>query len=181
MASMFGLSAAGLVSERGTNPTDTGSHFYNTYECADGTWISIAALEEKFYAELTRRLGIDAAELGGAQWDRDNWPTAQQRLAALFRSKTRAEWCELLEGTDACFAPVLSLDEAPDYPQLAARNTFVEVDGVRQPAPAPRFSRSRPDLPTPPVAPSPETADEALASWLSADDIAAAHAAGALG
>jgi alpha-methylacyl-CoA racemase len=180
MVSMFGLNAAGLVSERGTNPTDSGSHFYNTYQCADGKWISIAALEEKFYAEMTERLGIGEAEIGGRQWDRDNWSEAQDRLAALFATRTRAEWCELLEGTDACFAPVLSLDEAPAHPHLAARGTFIEVDGVPQPAPAPRFSRSRPHTPTSPVAPGTVAAEVALAPWLPAAEISEARACGVL-
>lgn len=182
MAAFHGLVAAGLAThERGTNALDTGSHFYNVYECADGRWISIAPIEAKFYAELLRRLDIDPAILP-PQMERQHWPEAQARLAELFKTRTREEWCKVLEGTDACFAPVLMADEAPSHPHNAARRTYIEIDGIVQPAPAPRFSRTAPELPAPPQAPSRgEDALATLALWLDPAEVAALRAAGTLG
>jgi alpha-methylacyl-CoA racemase len=182
MTAFHGLVAAGLAThERGTNALDTGSHFYNVYECADGRWISIAPIEAKFYAELLRRLDIDPAILP-PQMERQHWPEAQASLAELFKTRTREEWCQLLEGTDACFAPVLMTDEAPSHPHNAARRTYVEIDGIVQPAPAPRFSRTAPELPAPPQAPSRgEDALATLALWLDPTEVAALRAAGTLG
>ena len=167
MTAFHGLVAAGMAThEHGTNHLDTGAHFYNVYECADGRWISIAPIEGKFYAELLRRLDIDPAAMP-PQMDRTQWPEAQAQLAALFRTRTRAEWCALLEGTDACFAPVLTTDEAASHPHNAARGSYVEIDGIVQPAPAPRFSRTVPGLPIPPQPPSRGAEAEAvLAAWL---------------
>src|SRR5271169_3703493 len=180
MTAFHGLVAAGLSThERGTNHLDTGAHFYNVYECADRRWISIAPIEGKFYAELLRRLDLDPERLP-PQMDRERWPEAQDRFAELFKTRTRDQWCALLEGTDACFAPVLTTDEAPDHPHNAARATYVEIDGVVQPAPAPRFSRTVPDLPIPPQPSGPEQAEAALAAWLDPDEIAALKAAGTL-
>jgi alpha-methylacyl-CoA racemase len=182
MTAFHGLIAAGLAThERGTNHLDTGAHFYNVYECADGRWISIAPIEAKFYAELLRRLDIDPAKMP-PQMDREHWPDAQARLQALFRTCTRAEWCELLEGTDACFAPVLTTDEAPRHPHNAARGTYVTIDGITQPGPAPRFSRTVPDAPTPPPqAPlRGAEAEAALATWLGAEEADAMRAASTL-
>ena len=181
MTAFHGMVAAGLGRhERGTNFNDTGAHFYEAYECADGRWISVAAIEGKFYAELLRRLDIDPATMP-PQMDRERWPEAKTRLAALFKTRTREEWCSLLEGTDACFAPVLTTDEAPRHPHLAARRTYVEIDGIVQPAPAPRFSRTIPDLPIPPQPNGPDEAETALAAWLEPAEIAALRAAGTLG
>ncbi len=112
--------------------------------------------------------------------DRARWPEAQTQFAELFKTRTRDQWCALLEGTDACFAPVLTTDEAPDHPHNAARRTYVEIDGVVQPAPAPRFSRTVPDLPIPPQPSGPEQAEAALAAWLDPAEIAALKAAGTL-
>lgn len=180
MTAAVGAVAAGLSThERGTNHLDTGAHFYNVYECADGSWISIAPIEGKFYAELLHRLDIDPATMP-PQMDRARWPEAQAQFSELFKTRTRDQWCALLEGTDACFAPVLTTDEAPDHPHNAARATYVEIDGVVQPAPAPRFSRTVPDLPIPPQPTSPEQAEAALAAWLDSADIAALKAAGIL-
>ena len=180
MTAAVGAVAAGLSThERGTNHLDTGAHFYNVYECADGGWISIAPIEGKFYAELLRRLDIDPATMP-PQMDRANWPEAQTQFAGLFKTRTRDQWCALLEGTDACFAPVLTTDEAPDHPHNAARRTYVEIDGVVQPAPAPRFSRTVPDLPIPPQPTGPEQAEAALAAWLDPAEIAALKTAGTL-
>jgi alpha-methylacyl-CoA racemase len=178
MTSFFGMMAAGLGShERGTNTLDTGSHFYEVYECADGRWISVAAIEGKFYAELLRRLDIDPATMPSQQMDREHWPEAKARLAALFKTRTRDEWCAVLEGTDACFAPVLTTDEAPYHPHNKMRQTFVEIDGIVQPTPAPRFSRTIPDMPIPPQLPCRlEEADPILADWLEPSEIAALRA-----
>jgi crotonobetainyl-CoA:carnitine CoA-transferase CaiB-like acyl-CoA transferase len=181
MTSFHGAVAAGLANhERGTNHLDGGAHFYNAYECADGRWISVAAIEAKFYAELLRRLDLDPATMT-PQMDRDGWPEMQDRLAALFKTRTRDEWCALLEGTDACFAPVLTTDEAPQHPHHAARATYVEIDGVVQPAPAPRFSRTVLDRPIPPQPSDPDLAEAALAAWLGSADIAALKSAGTIG
>lgn len=163
--SMIGMHAAGMLGSRGTNLLDSGAYFYDVYECADGKWVSVAPIEGKFHDELLARLGLDPSELA-VQDDRAGWPHTRSVIAERFRSKTRDEWCSLLEGTDACFAPVLTFDEAPDHPHLKARGTFVEVEGVVQPAPAPRFSRSRAELPRPPAAPSREGGIEVLRAWL---------------
>ena len=182
MMAFHGMIASGLSThERGTNHLDTGSHFYNVYECADGRWISIAPIEAKFYAELLRRLDVDPPTMP-PQLDRERWPAAQAQLAALFKSRTRDQWCAVLEGTDACFAPVLTTDEAPHHPHNAARQTYLEIDGILQPAPAPRFSRTVPDVPIPPQPASRAAAAEAaLAAWLEPTEIAALRAAGTLG
>ena len=182
MTAFHGLVASGLAThQRGTNHLDTGSHFYNVYECADGRWISVAAIEGKFYAELLRRLDIDPAILP-PQMDREHWVETQARLAAVFKTRTRDEWCDLLEGTDACFAPVLTTDEAPWHPHNAARRTYVEIDDIVQPAPAPRFSRTTADLPAPPQPPSRgEAAADVLAAWLPSAEIASLRAVGILG
>jgi len=173
MTGFFGMMAAGLGNhERGTNILDTGAHFYEVYECADGRWISVAAIEGKFYAELLRRLDIDPATLP-AQMDREHWPEAKARLTALFKTRTRDEWCGVLEGTDACFAPVLTTDEAPRHPHNNLRRTYVEIDGIVQPAPAPRFSRTVPELPIPPQPPAGlDEAKTILADWLEPAEIA---------
>jgi len=169
MTSAFGLYAGGLMSlERGTNASDSGAYFYDVYECADGKLVSVAPIEGRFHAELLRRMGISAAEIG-EQRDKQNWERGRAVLAQAFKTRTCAEWCTLLEGTDACFAPVLTMAEAPRHEHLRARETFVEIDGIVQPAPAPRFSRSVPEKPTAPEAPDPE---RALAGWLTSESIA---------
>ena len=169
----FGLLAAGMWRpERGSNAINSGSHFYQVYQCRDGNWISVAANEARFYAELLRRLELDPAAVGG-QMDRANWPRARAMLAERFLTKTRDEWCAILEGTDACFAPVLSWAEAARHPQVCARDTLIEVDGVVQPAPAPRFSHTVADAPTTPREPSSACTEAALAAWLDHDARAA--------
>lgn len=154
--------AAGRVTtERGDNLVDGGAPFYDTYTCADGKYIAIGAIEPQFYALLRERCGIDGAWFD-AQMNRANWPMMKIRLADVFKTRTRDEWCQLLEGTDACFAPVLDWNEAPQHPHNRARGTFIEVEGVIQPAPAPRFSRTPSAPPTPGhVAP----ADTLLEHW----------------
>ena len=148
LASMiWGFVAQGQWSERrGSNMLDTGAHFYDTYACADGGHVAIGPIEPKFYAEFLRRLGIDQTGDFARQHDRSLWPALKQKLAAVFAAKTRAEWCALFEGSDACVAPVLSLSEAPNDAHNSARGTFMEIEGIVQPRPAPRFSAtSAPD------------------------------------
>jgi len=157
----YGLTAAGTWSNaRGDNVLDGGAPFYNVYETADGRYVSIAAIENKFFAELAQRIGLDTSYIE-RQNDRGIWPEMEQRLIAIFRSKTRDQWCELLEGSDACFAPVLSISEAPHHPHNVSRQVFVEVNGFAQPAPAPRFSRTKSAAPRP-VAKVGEHTDEVL-------------------
>ncbi len=157
--------------ERGTNLLDGGAPFYDTYETADGRYISVGAIESKFYAELIERLGLAPEDLGDPM-DRSRWSEQKQRFAELIKTRTRDEWCELLEGTDACFAPVLSIDEAAEHPHLEQRGTFVEVAGALQPAPAPRFSRTPCRISSPPPRAGQHT-DEALADWgIAAGEIA---------
>lgn len=145
---MYGMHADGQWSnQRGENMLDGGAHFYNTYACADGKYIAIGAIEPQFYGLLLERCGIDEPVFS-TQMDAGKWPELKRRLADLFRTRPRQEWCALLEGTDACFAPVLDWDDAPQHPHNQARGTFVTIDGVVQPAPAPRFSRTPPATPT---------------------------------
>jgi alpha-methylacyl-CoA racemase len=140
MASFYGFFAQGMWhNRRAANMLDGGAHYYNTYACADGKFISIASAEPQFYQLLRERVGLSDPEFDH-QHDEQRWPVFKQKLAAIFKTKTRAEWCALLENTDACFAPVLDLAEAPEHPHNKARRTFVSVEGVTQPAPAPRFS-----------------------------------------
>ena len=161
-AFMYGFKAKGQWSnQRGENMLDGGAHFYDTYACADGKYVAIGAIEPQFYAELRERCGIHDPLFDG-QMDPARWPLLKLRLADVFRTRTRDEWCALLEGTDACFAPVLDWDEAPQHAHNRARGTFTEVGGVVQPAPAPRFSRS---TPTAPAAPQAASLDEVLAAW----------------
>ncbi len=129
----------GWVDDRGVNLLDTGAHFYDTFETADGKHIALGAIEPQFYALFREVVGIADDPAFDAQMDRTAWPDLKQRLDTLFLTRTRDEWCSLLEGTDACFAPVLSMSEAPDHPHNAARGSFIERAGVVQPGPAPRF------------------------------------------
>ena len=134
-----GWQSAGLWNrEAGTNNGDGGAHFYDAYECADGRYLSVGAMEPQFYALLRAKCGLEAPEFD-AQWEPARWPAQKALIADVFKSKTRAQWCELLEGTDVCFAPVLDLVEAPQHPHNRARKTFTTVDGITQPSPAPRF------------------------------------------
>jgi alpha-methylacyl-CoA racemase len=170
-AFLRGLLAIGAWStERGANLLDGGAPFYDTYRCADGRFLAVGALEPQFFAELCATLGLDPADL--PQHDRDAWPAQRERLAALFATRPRDEWAALFEGTDACVAPVLDLVEAPDHPHNVARGTFVDVDGVTQPAPAPRFSRTPGAVDRPPPRPGEHT-DEVLGELgLDAGDLA---------
>ena len=152
LTAMFhGMRAQGMWGdERGKNLLDGGAHFYDVYECSDGKWISLGPIEPQFYAELREKAGLDDAAFDG-QFDMSAWPELKQKLAAVIATRSREQWCELLEGTDVCFAPVLNFAEAPAHPHNQARQTFVEIDGVTQPAPAPRFERSAPDMPAAPA------------------------------
>jgi alpha-methylacyl-CoA racemase len=157
----FAAVASGFWGARGTNQLDGGAHFYNVYETADGQWVAVGAIEPPFYAELLERLGLAD---DGRQHDPTAWPEWKERLAAIFRTRTRAEWCELLEGTDACFAPVLAPGEVPAHPHIAARRIMIELNGVPQAQAAPRFSRT-PGAARPPCHPGEHDVAEVLASW----------------
>jgi crotonobetainyl-CoA:carnitine CoA-transferase CaiB-like acyl-CoA transferase len=171
MTPIYAMKAGGrLTAPRGENQLDSGAYFYEVYECSDGQYISIASIEAKFHAELLRRLELDPATMP-AQWDRSKWPDVKDRLTALFKTRTRDGWCHVLEGTDVCFAPVLSMDEAHGHPHNVARAAFIEVGGMRQPAPAPRFATTRLDEPKPPGSVDPR---ETLEAWgLSSTELAA--------
>jgi alpha-methylacyl-CoA racemase len=166
--SLYGPRASGQwKDERGTNSIDTGSHFYDAYETADGEYVTIGSIEPQFYAELIERLHLVSEDLP-PQNDRQSWPSMKERFRELFRQRSRAEWCDLLEGTDVCFAPVLSLAEAPHHPHNVHRKTFLELEGIVQPAPAPRFSRTPGEVARPPAHAGQHT-DEILDEWLGAD------------
>ena len=181
LASIFyGLSASGRWSEqRGANLLDGGAPFYDTYETADGRYVSIGSIEPQFYAELLRLTGMDGEDLPW-QHDRSQWPAVKERFAEVFRSKTRDQWCEIMEGTDVCFAPVLTMEEAPSHPHIAQRGTYTEVAGLTQPAPVPRFSRTPGAVARPPAHAGQHT-DEVLGEWgVPAEVIADRRASGAI-
>ncbi|WP_436795399.1 CaiB/BaiF CoA transferase family protein [Actinospongicola halichondriae] len=166
--------------ERGTNMLDTGAHYYDVYETSDGKYVSIGSIEPQFYAQLLELSGLGQEADLPHQQDRDQWPAMKEKVAAIFRSKTRDEWCEIMEHTDVCFAPVLSLGEAPSHPHNVERGTFVERNGVVQPAPAPRFSRTTAEIQRPPAHAGQHT-DEVLDQFgFDADKITALRAAGAI-
>jgi len=157
MAMIYGLRESGFWADaRGVNLLDSGAHFYDAYETADGKYISVGSIEPQFYELLLQHTGIDDSDFQN-QMDQDKWPQFKEKLSEIFKTKTRDEWCDIMEGTDVCFAPVLSLDEAPEHPQIQVRKTFIEVDGVRQPAPAPRFSRTAPEIKHSPPTPGEHT------------------------
>ena len=164
MAMMYSLKDSGMWTDhRGTNVLDGGAHFYGTFECADGGWVAIGSIEPQFYALLLEKTGA-SDPMFEDQMDQACWPDLKSRLADIFRSKTRDEWCDIMEGSDVCFAPVLAMSEAPDHPHNRARGTFVERDGVVQPAPAPRFSRTEAELSRGPPTPGQHSA-EILEEW----------------
>lgn len=180
MTAIYGMHGAGIwTNERGTNVLDTGAHYYDVYETSDGRHISIGSIETKFYEELLERSGLKNEELP-RQNDRPSWPRMKERLKGLFLTKTRDEWCKMMEGTDICFAPVLSMEEAPRHPHNQLRETFVVQDGVTQPAPAPRFSRTPSAIQRPPATPGEHT-EEALRDWgFSPADVDMLHKCGAI-
>lgn len=178
MAMIYGLAASGEWKDlRGVNFLDSGAHFYDTYETKDGKWISLGPIEEQFYREMLERAGITDPAFA-AQNDQQGWPALRTKLAAVVKTKTRDEWDAIMLGTDVCYAPVLSMTEAPKHPHNVARGAFVEIDGVVQPAPAPRFSRTVPEIQGPP-----QSADSraALGAWgFAPSEIDALKAAGAI-
>ena len=180
MAIIYGAHAAGWwQNERMSNMLDGGAHFYDCYETQDGKYVSIGSIEPQFYRELLEKTGLAAEDLPH-QMDRSGWPKLKERLAAVFKTKTRDQWCEIMEGSDVCFAPVLSLTEAPAHPHLQARGTFVDVDGAKQPGPAPRFSRTPGRIER--LGPHPgEHTDSALEDWgVSGEEVSALRDAGAI-
>ena len=146
MAMINTMHASGRwVTNRGSNMLDTGAHFYDVYETGDGKYVSIGSIEPQFYALLVDKAGL-CKEVFAAQWDEAGWPDLKNKLEVIFKTRTRNEWCELMEGTDVCFAPVLDIVEAPEHAHNKARKTYMELDGFMQPAPAPRFSRTSPEV-----------------------------------
>ena len=179
MTQPHGTFAAGMMTnERGTNVTDGGAPFYDVYECSDGKWLSIGAVEKKFYSTVLRVLELE--HLLDDQWKQSSWPAAKEQIARKIRLRSRDDWAKIFEGTESCVAPVLSIDEAPNHPHLRARGTYVEINGVTQPGPAPRFSRS--------IAPAPqafrpwksEEGSEILGPWLDESQLAAARRTGVI-
>lgn len=175
------LEADGYHDAAGTNWLDGGAHYYDTYTCADGRWISIGAIEPQFYRLLREKLGLLDDPAFDAHDDETAWPAQKERLAAIFATRTRDEWCALMEGSDVCFAPVLSMREAQAHPHNVARGTFIDVGGVIQPAPAPRFSVSVPDAPRPPSAVGADSEAVARDLGYATERIAALKESGALG
>jgi alpha-methylacyl-CoA racemase len=182
MTMMYGMHAAGLwTDDRGSNRLDSGTPWYDVYETADGKWISVGCNEPQFYDALLERLGIAAGVLPADRHDCKGWPAIRACFAQKFREKTRDEWCDVMEGSEVCFAPVLSMAEAPQHPHMKARGTFVKLDGVVQPAPAPRFSRTKPEIRHSAGSTEAQAAD-ALRDWgFSAAEVAKLRAAGAVG
>jgi len=178
MTMMYGAFQSGFWrNERGSNMLDGGAHFYGVYETADGKYVSIGSIEPQFYALLLEKLGLAAAELPH-QHDARHWDEMKQRFAALFRTRTRDEWCRIMEGTDICFAPVLAFDEVTSHAHISARGTFYDDDGAWQPAPAPRFSRTAPERPPRAVAIGADTDAVLAEAGFSAEQIARMRAAG---
>ena len=181
MSMMHGMKNVGVWSEElGVNLLDTGAHFYDTYETADGKFVSIGSIEPQFYAELRRLAGLEDDKAFDAQHDRSQWGALKDKLTALFKSKTRAEWDALMEHTDVCYAPVLTMSEAAAHPHNVARGTFVEVGGDLQPAPAPRYSGTATAVPAPAPMPGNDSDTVLAALGLSPDECSALRAAGTI-
>ena len=179
MGMMHGMKNMGVWSEElGANMLDTGAHFYDTYETADGKFVSIGSIEPQFYAELRRLAGLEGDAEFDAQHDRAKWGALKDKLTALFKAKTRAEWDALMEHTDVCYAPVLTMSEAALHPHNMARATFVDVGGDMQPAPAPRYSATATAQPKPAPMPGDDSDAILAALGMGADEIAALRAAG---
>jgi alpha-methylacyl-CoA racemase len=165
MHGVYGAFGAGYWNlTPGTNLLDSGAPFYDVYQCADGKWISLGPLEPPFYALLLEKLGLAGDPLFADQYDSTRWRERTERIAAIIRGKARDEWCASLEGSDCCFAPVLDIAETPQHPHHRARQSFIRIEGVTQPAPAPRFSRTPAAVRSPPAMPG-EDADQALRDW----------------
>jgi alpha-methylacyl-CoA racemase len=180
MTSMYGALASGVWTEqRGHNRTDGGAHFYNVYETKDGEHVAIGSIEPQFYQLLLTHIGLEGAELP-PQSDRAQWPAMQERLAAIFKQKTRAEWVAIMQDTDICFAPVLGMSEAIRHEHNRHRDSFVEIDGIAQPAPAPRFLGTPTSVQRPPARVG-ENTDEILRDWGFSDgEIGGLHQSGAV-
>jgi alpha-methylacyl-CoA racemase len=164
MAMTYGFKAKGMwTNERGSNLLDGGAHFYDTYECADSKWVAIGPVEPQFYSLLLELCGLDDPDFED-QRNPSKWPELKTKFAIVFKTKSRDEWSAIMEGTDACLTPILDLDEAPLHPHNQVRKTFVELDGVMQPAPAPRFSRTVPEIQGPPPVAGEHT-DAILEKW----------------
>jgi alpha-methylacyl-CoA racemase len=175
-----GLHGSGYwTDERGANLLDSGAHFYDVYETSDGKYVSIGSIEPQFYAILLDKLGLAGADLP-VQMDRAAWPALKERFAALFRTRTQAEWCRLMEGTDVCFAPVLGIAEAPQHPHSQARQAYVNVEGAWQPAPAPRFSRTAASVPGAAPESGADTDDVLATIGYDESDVAALRRSGAV-
>ena len=181
MAMLYGVKATGLwSSQRGANLLDGGAFFYGVYACSDGKFVAIGPIEPQFYRLFLAKMGIDDPDLA-EHYDPSAWPQQRAKLAALFRQRPRDEWCALLEGTDACLAPVLDMDEAPEHPHNRARGVFVTVDDIVQPAPAPRLSRTPAAIQSAPPAPGADT-ESVLREWgFDAAELATLREAGAIG
>ena len=166
MTMFWAFKSIGMHDENnpGTNLLDTGAHFYDAYRCKDDKFISIGSIEPQFYAELLRLTGLDADPEFASHMDRTKWSSLKPKVTAVYATKTQAEWCAIMEATDVCFAPVLTMSEAAQHPHNKERNTFVESHGVMQPAPAPRFSRTKTSLDQPPAHPGQHTS-EVLTAW----------------
>jgi alpha-methylacyl-CoA racemase len=166
MSMFWAFKAMGAFDENnpGTNLLDTGAHFYDVYACSDGTYISVGSIEPQFYAQLLELTGLSDDPEFANQMDHASWPHLKVRMAEVFATKTRAEWCALMEHTDVCFAPVLTMSEAAQHPHHIQRESYIDFAGVVQPAPAPRFSRTKPLITLPPARPGEHTR-EVLADW----------------
>ncbi|MHB1090560.1 MAG: CaiB/BaiF CoA transferase family protein [Ilumatobacteraceae bacterium] len=166
MSMFWALRQVGRFNENdpGTNLLDTGAHFYDVYQCADGEYVSIGSIEPQFYAVLLEKTGLTNDPAFTNQMDSSQWPTLKVRLAEVMRTKTSHEWCALMEGTDICFAPVLTMSQAAQHPHNVERKTFIDIAGITQPAPAPRFSRTPNAVPTPPAHPG-QHSREILLDW----------------
>ena len=182
MGTAFTLRANGRWNEDSyNNLVDGGAYFYTTYECADGRWIALGAIESQFHALLLEKLGLTNAPEFQNPLNSENWGAAKSRLAAVFITHNQAHWRKLLENTDVCFAPVLTMTEAPQHPHNIARNTFIEIEGTLQAAPAPRFSETPSDTPTTPPLPG-EHNDEVLREWgFDKDEVTELTYSGAIG
>ncbi len=180
MSMFYGFKAMGMwQDEKGVNLLDGGAHFYDTYETSDRKWISIGSIEPQFYALLLEKASLTDPEFQ-SQMDRAKWPSLKEKIAHVIKTKTRVEWDALMEGTDVCYAPVLSLAEAPNHPHNKARGTFVEVDGVVQPGPAPRFSRTKVEVQGPPPTAGQHNEQILGAFGFSPGDVAALKVSGAI-
>ena len=166
MSMFWAFKNIGMFDENapGTNLLDTGAHFYDVYRCKDGKYISIGSIEKQFYAILLDKTGLTGDPRFAKQMDKSQWPALKVAFTEIFATKTQAEWCQIMEGTDICFAPVLTMSESAKHPHNVARKTFIDIAGVTQPAPAPRYSRTAPSTPTPPAHAGQHTR-EILTEW----------------